>query len=448
MSAGTSHFGRYRILERLGAGGMAEVFRAVVNEGTARPRSLVVKRILPELSRNPEFVRLLVDEARLSARLHHPGIVEVYELGEVDGEHYIAMEYVEGRNLALLLTHLVRRKRQMPPALACYLVREVAAALGYAHALIDDQGRSLEIIHRDVSPSNIQVSTTGAVKLLDFGIAKAASGIRNEETRTGVVKGKISYMSPEQADGRAIDRRSDIFALGIVFWECLTSNKLFRGSDDLHTLRLVREAEIEPPSRTVSGIDSDIEAVLLKMLARRREDRYATCQEIVAALTPIVRRSGANADAMRRFLADLPLDAAGDAPSPIALGEGVTLSIWAPTKPPATAALEKPKRRRALILAVAAVPVAALALGLTQAHRLRRGGAISPAPSVAPARPIVGAPPAPSASPPAPAPPEPPALPPGAIVPERHAGGDAHHRSPPHKRRSHSHEIHDPFAER
>jgi serine/threonine-protein kinase len=187
-------FGRYRLIERLGAGGMAHVFRAVTDEPDGGTRSVVVKRMLPHLSGNRDFVRLLIDEARLSSRLHHPAIVEVHEFGDVGGEYYIAMEHVEGQNLATLLNALSRSQRPLPHHLACHVVREVAAALAYAHALAGDDGRPLEIIHRDVSPSNILVSRSGAIKLLDFGIAKAANGIREEETRTGVVKGKVGYM--------------------------------------------------------------------------------------------------------------------------------------------------------------------------------------------------------------------------------------------------------------
>src|SRR4051794_26023951 len=201
-------FGRYRLVERLGTGGMAHVFRAVVDGEFQRP--LVIKRILPEVSGHPDFVRLLQDEARLSARLDHRAIVRVYELGCVANEHFLAMEFVDGPDLASLLSALGRLDRKLDPSLACYLMYEVASALAYAH--------SLEIIHRDVSPSNILVSKSGAVKLCDFGIAKAAGGIRNDKTRTGVVKGKVSYMSPEQADARQLDPRSDLFSLGIVFW--------------------------------------------------------------------------------------------------------------------------------------------------------------------------------------------------------------------------------------
>ncbi len=205
-------FGRYRLIERIGAGGMAIVYRAIADGPEGFARSFVIKRLLPELSRDPNFARMIVSEARLSALLQHPNIVQVFELGQVGDESYIAMEYVDGIDLVMLIKACLKKQAPLPVAAACYIVSEVATALAYAHELCDDGGQSLGIVHRDVTPSNIMVTMTGGVKLLDFGIAKAASAVQEERTRTGSLKGKISYLSPEQAEGYKVDRRSDIFA--------------------------------------------------------------------------------------------------------------------------------------------------------------------------------------------------------------------------------------------
>jgi serine/threonine protein kinase len=204
----------------------------------------------------------------------------------------------------------------MPPGVACYIAAEIASALAYAHALTDDAGRPLAIVHRDVSPSNIRVTPLGGLKLLDFGIARAAGHLRDERTLTGTLKGKISYMSPEQADGQPVDRRTDVFALGIVLYECLTLERLFRGEDDFETLRLVREAKVWPPSSVRPELDADVDAVVARMLARAPEARYQSCDEVAQALEPIVRRLDGDAAALRRWLQELgPIAARAEPPS-------------------------------------------------------------------------------------------------------------------------------------
>jgi serine/threonine protein kinase len=306
---GGIRFGRYRLLQELGAGGMAVVYRAVVDGPRGFARALVVKRILPEYSRNTSFVNMLASEARLCGLLRHPGIVQVHEFGEVNGESYLAMELVDGADLSTVWRASRAANQWLPAGLSCYVIAQLAEALAYAHTLTDDAGQALDIVHRDVSPSNIMLTALGTVKLLDFGIAKAASHMRDERTRTGTVKGKIAYMSPEQAEGLAIDRRSDIFSLGVIFHECLTMRRLFQGETDLERLRLVREAKVPPPSLTAPGLDPEIDAVALKMLARAPDDRYGSCDDVVAALRPIVHRHHGDAPALKRFLAGLPLAA-------------------------------------------------------------------------------------------------------------------------------------------
>jgi serine/threonine protein kinase len=455
-------FGRYRLLDRLGAGGMAQVFRAVSDAPDGSTRSVVVKRMLPHLSGNRDFVRLLIDEARLSSRLHHPAIVQVHEFGDVDGEYYIAMEHVEGRNLAALLEQLSHGRRTLPHHLACHVVRHVAAALAYAHSLVGEDGRPLEIIHRDVSPSNILVSQNGAIKLLDFGIAKAATGIRQEETRTGVVKGKVSYMSPEQADGRDVDRRSDIFALGVVFWECLTMRRLFRGTDDLHTLRLVREAEIEPPS-LMSDIDPRIEAVVMKMLARDREARYSSCQEIVAALSSLALNARADAATMHEFLAELGEPTESEPPP--AESDVLTVSLLPPARRAATKEHAASERKSWRWLPWVVLSLAAMALFLPRSRKPATAPAAPPhSVSLPRARSPVVSPPRAASPLVAPSPPaqEQPrtavaAAPPSPVKQRtrrrrqsavRASASSSAVTSPPAKPAQSSPEIHDPFSER
>jgi eukaryotic-like serine/threonine-protein kinase len=302
---GPVQFGRYRLTERLGSGGMAVVYRGFVDGPQGFSRSLVIKRILPHLSGQAAFVKMMLAEAKLSALLSHPNIVQVFELGEAEGEYYIAMEHIDGHDLKSLLKQSAKRGLPMSPGLCCFLVGELASALAYAHALKDSEGRPLQIVHRDVSPSNVMVTSHGAIKLLDFGIAKAASFAREELTRTGAVKGKLAYMSPEQSDGLPLDRRSDIFALGIVLHELLTMRRLFRTDDDLQTLRLVREAQVAAPSTINPRVSPGMDAVVLKMLAKAPEHRYQSCDQVAEALAPLIHEAHADEGAMRRWVEEL-----------------------------------------------------------------------------------------------------------------------------------------------
>src|SRR4051794_12362782 len=277
-------FGRYQLLERIGAGGMAIVYRALSQAADGGSRELVIKRVLPELSRDRSFSAMLVAEARISSRLSHPNIVQLYELGRVGDEYYLAMELVDGVDLVRLLNACLQAQRPLPLPLACHVIVEVTRALTYAHDLRDNEGRPLSIVHRDVTPSNVMVTRQGGVKLLDFGVAKAAEHVRDDRTRTGTLKGKVNYLSPENAEGLPVDRRADVFALGIVFHECLTLKRLFKGEGDLQTLRLIREAKVARPSSQRPDVPPELDRVVLKMLARDPAERYQDCQQLLADL--------------------------------------------------------------------------------------------------------------------------------------------------------------------
>jgi serine/threonine-protein kinase len=401
--ATSARFGRYRLLERLGAGGMAIVYRASAVGPDGKERELVIKRVLPELSRDKEFSAMLVAEARISARLRHPNIVQVYELGRVDDEYYLAMELVDGVDVVKLLNRCIERKRPVPIGLACHIAAEVASALGYAHDLADNEGRPLAIVHRDVSPSNVMISRTGAVKLLDFGVAKAAEHVRDERTRTGTLKGKVNYLSPESADGLPVDRRADVFALGIVLHEVLTLRRLFKTEGDLQTLRLIREAKVALPSTQRLDVPPELDRIVMKMLARNPSDRYPDCKLLAAELQPLAQQAGAGTAALAQFLEELGPGQAAPAPSPaedMDSGPTPAMSIEVLSEPhPITARTAKAPRRRWLVPTLAGA-AAFLAIGIAILVGRRTPSPPPPLLAVAP----TPAPEPPAAKPPAPAP--------------------------------------------
>ena len=265
-------FGKYLLLERLNVGGMAEVFIAKAFGVEGFERILAIKKILPTMAEDEEFIKMFIDEARISVQLNHANIVHIHELGNYDGTFFIAMEYVAGRDLRTMLERYRKRKERMPAAQASFVASKMCEGLDYAHRKKDARGADLGIIHRDVSPQNILCSYDGEVKIIDFGIAKAAN--RSQHTQAGILKGKFGYMSPEQVRGLPIDRRSDIFAVGVILYEMLTGEKLFVGESDFSTLEKVRNAEVTPPRRLNPSIPDDLERVVLKALAREAEDRY------------------------------------------------------------------------------------------------------------------------------------------------------------------------------
>jgi serine/threonine-protein kinase len=296
-------FGKYHLLERLGRGGMAEVWKAKALGPMGYARKLVVKRILPELACDDEFVRMFVAEARLSASLNHRNIVQVYEFGDVGGEYYLAMEWVHGRDLNTLLRALKERDAAAPVELAAYVAREVCRALAYAHALTDEDGHPLRLIHRDVSPSNVMIGFDGSVKLLDFGIAKALALASENRTQVGVLKGKFGYMAPEQVDGdSAVDHRADLFVAGVVLWEMLTLRRLFKGGNDVQTIGLVRKAAALPPSTVNPAVPPELDAVCMRALARDRDERFADCAEMAEALDEVVHHAKFGAGGAARVM--------------------------------------------------------------------------------------------------------------------------------------------------
>ena len=282
-------FGRYRLLERIGTGGMAEIYRAVAAGPQGFQRVVAIKRIREAGPQLADIGRLFADEARVSALLDHPNIVQVYDYGAVEGNHYIAMEYLSGRNLDEVLRGLRALGERLSPALAVFIAREVAQGLSYAHSFCDERGRPLEIVHRDVTPANIMLVQAGAVKLLDFGIARVTSELRLTITRGRVIKGKCPYMAPEQITGAKIDGRCDIFALGCVLWEMLTNQRLFQGETELDMMSNVLNSEIPPPSSMAPGVPPVLDLIVARALARDPAARYASADLLAADLEALMR---------------------------------------------------------------------------------------------------------------------------------------------------------------
>ena len=286
-SSGPDRFGQYEVLERIAAGGMAELSKARLSGVEGFQKIVAIKKILPHLADNDEFITMFADEAKLAAQLNHPNIVHIFDLGKIEaGGYFIAMEFVDGRDLRSLLQSAKDHATPLPAPLAVYIASKVAAALDYAHRRRDSEARELNIVHRDVSPPNILISYEGDIKLCDFGIAKAAS--KASQTQSGALKGKVQYMSPEQAWGRPLDRRSDVFSLGCVLFEMLTEEKLFRGDTDLSVLEKVRAAQVVPPSTLNPEVTRALDVVVLKALAREPEDRYANASDMLRDLEAVL----------------------------------------------------------------------------------------------------------------------------------------------------------------
>lgn len=273
---------RYRVVERLEAGGMAEVFRGEAVSVQGFRKSIAIKRVLPHLAQNKNFIAMFLDEARLGARLNHANIVQVFDIGAADNTYFIVMEFIDGGNLRSIMESLRKQGRSVPLKEAVWICMEACRGLSYAHESFDEAGNPLEIVHRDISPPNIMLSRRGEVKLTDFGLAKATTQL--EKTDPGVVKGKYSYLSPEAASGLGVDARADIFSLGIVLWEMLTGRRLFQGDNDYQTVKLVQQANIPSLVGHHVEVDHDFEAVMQKALAREPAQRFSSARDFGDAL--------------------------------------------------------------------------------------------------------------------------------------------------------------------
>ncbi len=293
---------RYRIVERLAAGGMAEVFKGVAESLQGFRKNVAIKRVLPALTKNKKFVAMFLDEARLSLNLQHANIVQVFDIGHVDDTFFIVMEYVDGVDLKQILEWRRRIGKRLTIGQTIYIIMEIGKGLAYAHDLVHPEtGRALGIVHRDVSPPNVLLSRNGELKLADFGLAKAASQL--ETTDPGVVKGKMSYLSPEAARGEDVDRRADIFSAGILLYEMLTAKRLFYGDTDYQTVELVRAAKVPPIASQKPEVEAEFEEICRKALAKRVEDRFQSATDLQDALAHYLFSRGLKM--IQRDIADL-----------------------------------------------------------------------------------------------------------------------------------------------
>ncbi len=274
---------RYSIIEKIDAGGMAEVWKARSTSIQGFEKLIAIKRVLPALSRKQKFLEMFLDEARLSLYLNHANIVQTFDIGRSASSYFIVMEWVDGANLKSILDIMSIRQLRLPIEQALFIALEICRALHHAHNRKDPQGNPLCIVHRDISPPNVLISREGEVKLVDFGLAKAASQI--SQTDPGIVKGKFSYLSPESAMGKPIDLRSDIFAVGILIWEMLAGRHLFDGPNDLATVKLVRATRVPPLHGENRKVDLKLEAIVNKALTHNPEDRYQNAKTMGEALS-------------------------------------------------------------------------------------------------------------------------------------------------------------------
>lgn len=278
--------GRYELIELLGAGGMAEVFRARCRGPGGFQRTVVVKRILPANSRDPSFAQMFVAEAKLLGMLHHPNVIQAYDFGESAGTLFLVLEYVEGPSLGQTLSVLRGAGRHMPVGVACQVARDICLALDHVHNLRDADGAPLNVVHRDVTPSNILLTATGAAKLLDFGVAKYRAS--QAGSQVGTIKGKPAYLAPETLEKQSIDHRGDIFSLGVVLYELLTAQPLFDGDNHQAIFYRLLNMEIPPPSRARRDIPGELDAIVLKALERDPGRRYQSAQEMARDLDELL----------------------------------------------------------------------------------------------------------------------------------------------------------------
>jgi serine/threonine protein kinase len=346
-------FGKYTLERRLGGGGMAEVFRARLHGPEGFEKDIALKLILPHFSSEPEFVEMFIREATLAAKLDHANIVRIHEFDQVQGRYYIAMELVDGKDLRRLLARSREIHRPLSVPEAASIALAICQGLAFAHGELIPG--SPEVVHRDISPHNIIVSKAGEVKITDFGIAKLASSAG--VTKTGVIKGKAAYMSPEQARGEPVDKRSDLFSLGCVLWELLTGQRLFTGDNDMAIMRNIQQGTVHPPSRYNPDVTGELDEIVLKLLARDSNRRYAQASEVAADLEKIegAGRSTLLVDLYRDLFSGVR-EGTGKLP---AVAANSTLASEIPTVSAEVISSPPAKTRRLWIAAAAATVVVA-----------------------------------------------------------------------------------------
>jgi serine/threonine protein kinase len=287
--------GKFQLLSEIATGGMAEIWIAKQQLEEGIEKLVVIKMLRPKLKKNREFVHMFLNEARIASRLIHPNVVQMYDLGYADGNYFIAMEYIAGENLRTATKACRKTGEKIPLALSLAIIGQACEGLHYAHTKTDVLGRPLNIVHCDMSPQNIVISFSGQIKLVDFGVAKAAS--RFEQAQSGVVKGKLAYMSPEQIQGKPMDARSDVFSAGIVLWELCTWKRLFGSFTPNEIVKLIPSGNVPAPSRVNSEVTPALESVILKALQKDPLARFQSALEMHQALSEVMQDDGVSAEA-------------------------------------------------------------------------------------------------------------------------------------------------------
>ncbi len=312
-----SHVGKYQLVNKLATGGMAEVFLAKAAGPMGFEKTLVLKQILPHLAEDPQFVEMFLGEAKLAAQLNHPNIVQIFDFGESEGAYYLAMEYIDGPNLRLLSKRARAAGVPLPPTYCAKIIASACEGLAFAHEFLDpDSGEPLGLIHRDISPDNILLSRQGAVKVVDFGIAKAAN--QSHKTQTGLIKGKIAYMPPEQLQARPLDQRVDVYALGVVLYELLTGQKPFDATTDVSMMQAILFEPLVPAVSRRPDLPHAMTQILDRALSKVREQRYPDCRAFQADLEHFIHSTGEPVGAyqLSRLVAQLSGDTAGHGSTP------------------------------------------------------------------------------------------------------------------------------------
>jgi serine/threonine protein kinase len=396
--------GKYEVLRQLAQGGMAEIYLARATGIAGFEKIVVLKRIIPRFARNPEFVQMFLDEARLTATFSHPNVVQVHDVGQQGQSYFFTMEHLHGRDLTSVLERCAEQKRGLTLALALQIVTSVAAGLHYAHDKKGKDGQPLGTVHRDISPNNVMITFDGQVKIVDFGIAKAQ--VRQSKTKTGTIKGTISYMSPEQAQGLELDRRSDVFSLGVLLYELSTGTRPFRAANEVAVIfKLVNEGAPAPTTRR-PNYPPELERIVMKALARDKDERYATAEDLRRDLEQFARAEDKLAPPSA--LAELMRDLFGDRESIDAIpalppAERTPLGPALPHTAEPTSSLVVPIERSRTLLGVALAAVLVGAVGgwalFFRAPAPPAGASAALAPTSAPAAPVLAPSTAPEAEP-------------------------------------------------
>ena len=407
----SSEFGQYTLLERIAVGGMAEVWKARMKGVEGFQKTVAIKKILPHLTDSSDFVTMFIDEAKLAAQLNHNNIIHIYDLGKIGDDYFIAMEFVDGKDLRSILNSARAESRPLPLGLALLVGSRLASALDHAHRQKDFEGRPLGLVHRDVSPQNVLISYEGDIKLCDFGIVKAVT--KASKTQMGALKGKLQYMSPEQAWGRPVDARSDIFSLGSLLFEMLTGRRLFSGESEMSVLDAVREGRIQAPRDLDPRLPLEVNALVLKALARDPDDRFLTAGEmqreidgILASLKPAPSQADLGTYLHQLFAAEAQAGAAPasalSAPAAAARGAASAPSAAVPPRHPEVAVvaptgvskIEEPEGGRSskmLWIAIGGVAAAGLLVYVLLGRGKPSAAPPAPAGTESPATPDAGA---------------------------------------------------------